>query len=65
MKIAYIAGHEFLYKQDNGGRQCSYRNYLMIKKIFGEENVHLYLFSNTPNINAEKNINIQESQKKK
>lgn len=46
MKIAFIAGHEFLYNPQNGGQKCSLRNYEVIKNIVGGENMYLCLFSN-------------------
>lgn len=46
MKILYIAGHEFLYNPQNGGQKCSLRNYEVLKKIVGDENMYLCMFSN-------------------
>lgn len=40
-----IAGHEFLDDQSDGGRKCANRNYLLLKKCVGEENVYLCMFS--------------------
>ena len=45
-KILFIAGHEFLYNPQNGGQKCSLRNYRILQKIFGNENVYLCMFSN-------------------
>ena len=47
MKVLIISGHEFINKQDNGGTQCSYRNYTFLKDIVGEENLYLIEFSNS------------------
>lgn len=58
MKILFIAGHEFLEKQDNGGRQCSYRNYTLLCDMFGEKSVFLCMFSNTSKSDHKKNIHI-------
>ena len=58
MKILFIAGHEFIEKQDNGGRQCSYRNYMMLQRIFGAENVYLCLLSNVTRPDKSKHINV-------
>ena len=46
MKILFIAGHEFLYNPQNGGQQCSLRNYNLLRSIFGDKNVYLCMFSN-------------------
>lgn len=46
VKVLFIAGHEFLYNPQNGGQQCSLRNYNLLKSIFGDSNVYLCMFSN-------------------
>lgn len=58
MRILFIAGHEFIEKQDNGGRQCSYRNYTMLQRIFGAENVYLCLLSNVTRSDKNKHITV-------
>ncbi len=58
MKILFIAGHEFLEKQDNGGRQCSYRNYTMLQKCFGKANIYLCMLSNTVSSDTLHHINV-------
>ena len=58
MKLLFIAGHEFMGKQDNGGRQCSYRNYTVLQQIFGEENVYLCMLSNVTRTDESKNIRV-------
>lgn len=46
MKVLFLAGHEFLYKPQNGGQKCSLRNYELLVNILGSENVYLCMFSN-------------------
>ena len=58
MRILFVAGHEFLEKQDNGGRQCSYRNYTVLQEIVGPENVYLCMLSNTSTSNEAKHIQV-------
>lgn len=58
MKILFIAGHEFIEKQDNGGRQCSYRNYTMLQRVFGAENIYLCLLSNVTRSDNNKHITV-------
>lgn len=58
MKVLFIAGHEFLDKQDNGGRQCSYRNYTVLQEIFGERNVYLCMLSNCSISDEKKQIRV-------
>lgn len=58
MKLLFIAGHEFIVKQDNGGRQCSYRNYTVLQQIFGAENVYLCMLSNVAQTDESKNIQV-------
>lgn len=58
MKLLFIAGHEFMEKQDNGGRQCSYRNYTVLQQIFGRENVYLCMLSNVTQTDESKNIRV-------
>lgn len=58
MKLLFIAGHEFMEKQDNGGRQCSYRNYTVLQQIFGEENVYLCMLSNVTQTDGPKKIRV-------
>lgn len=63
MKILFIAGHEFLYNPQNGGQKCSLRNYELLKKIYGEENVILILFSNFQYDNLPLNVKVFKTQK--
>lgn len=58
MKLLFIAGHEFMEEQDNGGRQCSYRNYTVLQQIFGEKNVYLCMLSNVTQTDERKNIQV-------
>ena len=39
-----ISGHEFLKSQSNGGKKCAYRNYLLLKEYFGENNLFVCTF---------------------
>ena len=45
-RILFIAGHEFLHDPKNGGQKGSLKNYRMIQKVFGVDNVFLCMFSN-------------------
>ncbi len=63
MKILFIAGHEFLYHTQNGGQKCSLRNYSMLKKIYGETNVYLCMFSNYKYMENSSEIKIFPTQK--
>lgn len=47
MRVLMISGHEFMEKQDNGGKQCTFRNYMLLKEIVGEKNLFLFEFSMT------------------
>ena len=58
MKVLFVAGHEFIEKQDNGGRQCSYRNYTVLQTIFGAENVYLCLLSNVTATDPDRHIQV-------
>lgn len=44
-KILLITGKEFILSQGDGGRKCTYRNYEILKEIYGEENVFVYIFT--------------------
>ncbi len=44
MKLLFYAGHEFLSDQRIGGRHLSFRNYQLLCRIFGEENVYIITF---------------------
>lgn len=46
MKILFLAGRKFRATPQNGGEQVSLRNFEMIRRIFGAENVYLCMFSN-------------------
>lgn len=39
-----ISGHEFLKNQSDGGKKCAYRNYLLLKEYFGEDNLFVCTF---------------------
>lgn len=43
-----ISGHEFLKSQSNGGKKCAYRNYLLLKEYFGENNLFVCTFDTQP-----------------
>lgn len=58
MKVLMIETHEFLENQDNGGRKASLRNYNLLKKAVGEENVHLCIFSNDTKSDPQANIKV-------
>ena len=58
MKILFLATHEFMRERNNGGRLASYRNYTLLRKIYGPENVHLCMFSNDIRSDAPRNIRI-------
>lgn len=65
MKILFIAGHEFLYNPQNGGQQCSLRNYNLLRSIFGDKNVYLCMFSNYKYEHLFENEKIFPTQKNK
>lgn len=44
-KILLVAGKEFILEQGDGGRKCIYRNYQILREIYGEENVYTYIFT--------------------
>lgn len=56
MKILHVVALEFLANQNNGGKQASYRNFMMLRRIFGKENVKLFIFSNETPQNLNENI---------
>lgn len=45
-KVLFICGQEFILDQKDGGKKCAYRNYNMLKEIYGKENVYVYIFTN-------------------
>lgn len=62
MRVLFISNKDFRYQTDTGGKQCSKRNYDLVSKIFGCENIYLLILTNT-NIDAglkerEKIINV-------
>lgn len=65
MKVLFIAGHEFLYNPQNGGQQCSLRNYRLLQSICGKENVYLCMFSNYEYENLNSNEKIFPTHKNK
>ncbi len=58
MKILHVVAMEFLANQNNGGKQASYRNFMMLQRIFGKENVKLLIFSNETPQNLKENIRV-------
>lgn len=56
MKVAFIAGHEFMSDQKNGGRQCAMRNYQAFRRMYGGENVYVIALSNTEYPSIVKNV---------
>lgn len=44
-KILLVTGKEFILAQGDGGRKCTYRNYEILKTVYGEENVFVYIFT--------------------
>lgn len=45
-KILLVTGKEYILKQSDGGRKCTYRNYEILREIYGEQNVYTYIFTN-------------------
>lgn len=45
-KILMIATCNFITNHNDGGRQCSYRNYDFLCQTFGKDNVMLYMITN-------------------
>lgn len=44
--VLFISNKDFLASQNTGGKQCSKRNYELVKNIWGNENVSLLMLSN-------------------
>lgn len=44
-KILYVCGQEMILDRRDGGKKCSYRNYMMLREIYGDENVFAYIFT--------------------
>lgn len=47
MKVLFLAGRKFSDKPQSGGEQVSLRNYKLLQRIFGRENIYLCMFSNS------------------
>ncbi len=45
-KVLFVCGQEFILDRKDGGKKCAYRNYCMLKTVYGEENVYAYIFTN-------------------
>lgn len=45
-KVLFVCGQEFILDQKDGGKKCAYRNYCLLKEVYGEENVYAYIFTN-------------------
>lgn len=54
-KVLIICGQEIILERNDGGKQCSYRNYRLLQQVFGEENVCLCMLTNCGE-QSEKNI---------
>lgn len=48
-KVLVICGQEIIEDRSDGGKQCSYKNYELLKQIFGKENVYLCMFTRNNN----------------
>ena len=54
-KVLIISGQEFISERSDGGKKASYRNYQLLKSVFGEENVYLCMLTNH-RLDDQKNI---------
>lgn len=54
-KVLIISGQEFILERNDGGKIASYRNYQLLKSVFGEENVYLCMMTNN-GLSNQKNI---------
>lgn len=45
-KLLLVTGKEYILRQNDGGRKCTYRNYEILRQIYGEQNVYTYIFTN-------------------
>lgn len=57
-KVLFVSGQDFLSDQRDGGKKCCLRNYEMLKRAYGQENVHVAFFSNEKKLYMEKNIKV-------
>lgn len=62
-KILFVGGQDFLSNQNDGGKKCSYRNYEMLKKTYGNDNVYVCFFKNEKKEYSEKNVEVFPSHK--
>lgn len=45
-KILIVCGQEIICERNDGGKKCSFRNYELFCKVFGDENVYLCMLTN-------------------
>ena len=58
MKVLFLAGHEFLKEQHDGGRKMSLRNYNLLKNLVGKDNLYVCTFSNEESNGQDDHIKI-------
>lgn len=45
-KLLIVCGQEIICERNDGGKKCSFRNYELFRKVFGDENVYLCMLTN-------------------
>lgn len=45
-RVLMICGQEIICERNDGGKKCSYRNYELFRKVFGNKNVYLCMLTN-------------------
>mgnify|MGYP002509885019 CR=1 FL=1 len=45
-KVLIVCGQEIICERNDGGKKCSFRNYDLFCKVFGNENVYLCMLTN-------------------
>lgn len=57
-KIAIVCGQDFITYQNDGGKKCCYRNYMMLRHAYGAENVYVCLFMKENREYPDRNIKV-------
>lgn len=52
-KLLIVCGQEIICERNDGGKKCSFRNYELFCKVFGNENVYLFMLTNNKAENKE------------
>ena len=45
-KVLFVCGQECILNQSDGGKKCSYRNYIMLQEVYGANNVYARIYTN-------------------